>query len=463
MKSRSIFFTFVMLSAIVACIGPAQPPSSPPIDTDTAAFTALPTRIGLVTFTPLPTLYDNASSPGAAVPPTATVPSSTFTPSLTPLPPLPDFAEVISFSLGSGGGPCIGADRTPNSITVNGEGRFVFACFWLEGIDINQPFIVSLSQPDDPNGDHFESPRLFFQSNGTVRWEGYQEWRTNTGWEHNNGLLNLADFGVRTSISLFPGRWRFSIIQKESAFGEVWSDFQVSGPASQSPDQERHPNIKVVTRPNSELTPLEPYGGSAVLVPKENGGLDVLGKDFPPNTPIYLLLYRSIPGTSNDYQLVSKQAVVSDSLGSIITELSGPFDFGQTYLAIGISDPDIPVYDKDSPLMSINHPYDWFELVGPAAKPSTLSSCPGAPQQRMTINQRGYVCTQSDSVRLRQGPSRSAEVLIELPTGSQFTVTGGPSCADNWSWWQLQTDDGNTGWMAEGGDEDDPYFICALP
>jgi hypothetical protein len=427
-----------------------------------ATFTALPTHTGIVTFTPLPTLSDNASGLGFAATSTPTLPFSISTPTHTPLPPLPDFAEVITLAVGSGGGPCIGADRTPNSITVNGGAQYVFACLWLKGIDIDQPFIVSLSQPDNPNGEHFASPNLFFDSNGTIRWEGYQEWRTNIGWEINNGLLNLADFGVRPSIRLSPGRWRFSIVQKGSAFGEVWSDFQVSGPDLQVPDQERHPDIKVVTRPNSELTPLEPYGGSAVLVPKENGGLDVLGKDFPPNTPIYILLYRSIPGTSNDYQLVSKQTVVSDSLGSIITELSGPFDFGHTYLAVGISDPTIPVADKDSPWL--NHPYDWFELVASAAKPSTLSSCPGAPQQRMIVNQRGYVCTQSDSVRLRQGPARSAEVIIELPTGSQFTVMGGPSCADNWSWWQIQTDSGFSGWISEGGgDVADPYFICPSP
>jgi SH3-like domain-containing protein len=102
--------------------------------------------------------------------------------------------------------------------------------------------------------------------------------------------------------------------------------------------------------------------------------------------------------------------------------------------------------------------------VPPDAKSSTLSSCPGAPQPRVILNQRGYVCTQSDSVRLRQGPARSPEVIVELPTGSQFTVTNCPSCADNWSWWQIQTDNGYTGWISEGGgDAVDPYFICPLP
>jgi hypothetical protein len=92
-----------------------------------------------------------------------------------------------------------------------------------------------------------------------------------------------------------------------------------------------------------------------------------------------------------------------------------------------------------------------------------VSSCPGAPPQRMIVNQRGYICTKSDSVRLRSDPKRSAGTLIQLKPGKQFTVIGGPACSDNWSWWNIRTDDGLTGWISEGGDEIDPYFICPLP
>jgi hypothetical protein len=91
------------------------------------------------------------------------------------------------------------------------------------------------------------------------------------------------------------------------------------------------------------------------------------------------------------------------------------------------------------------------------------SSCPGAPPQQMTVNQRGYVCTRSDPVRLRTSPARSASALFQLEPGTQFTIIGGPSCSDNWSWWNIRLDDGTTGWVSEGGDEIDPYFICPSP
>lgn len=94
------------------------------------------------------------------------------------------------------------------------------------------------------------------------------------------------------------------------------------------------------------------------------------------------------------------------------------------------------------------------EAVGP--------SCPGAPPQRVSVNGRAYVCTKSDSVFLRSEPRRAGSTLVSLPPGTQFTVMDGPRCADNWSWWLVKTDDGRNGWIAEGGDSIDPYFICPL-
>jgi SH3-like domain-containing protein len=76
----------------------------------------------------------------------------------------------------------------------------------------------------------------------------------------------------------------------------------------------------------------------------------------------------------------------------------------------------------------------------------------------MMVNQRRFVCTQRDSVRLRVSPARSASALVQLEPGTQFAVIGGPSCSDNWSWWNIRLDDGTTGWVSEGGDEIDPYF-----
>lgn len=89
-------------------------------------------------------------------------------------------------------------------------------------------------------------------------------------------------------------------------------------------------------------------------------------------------------------------------------------------------------------------------------------SCPGAPPQRMSPTEKGYVCTQDDNVYLRSEPSRSGNILAGLPPGTLFTVIDGPRCADDWSWWRVSTDQGLDGWVSEGGDNVDPYFICPL-
>jgi hypothetical protein len=63
---------------------------------------------------------------------------------------------------------------------------------------------------------------------------------------------------------------------------------------------------------------------------------------------------------------------------------------------------------------------------------------------------------------LRSAPKRSGSEMMQLSPGASFVVIGGPSCADNWSWWNVRLDNGTTGWISEGGDQTDPYFICPL-
>jgi TolB protein len=54
--------------------------------------------------------------------------------------------------------------------------------------------------------------------------------------------------------------------------------------------------------------------------------------------------------------------------------------------------------------------------------PTTL--CPSAQPQRMVVGERGYVCTVSDTVSLREEPGRSASKITALTTGAYFTVIG---------------------------------------
>lgn len=89
-----------------------------------------------------------------------------------------------------------------------------------------------------------------------------------------------------------------------------------------------------------------------------------------------------------------------------------------------------------------------------------ITSCPNAPVQRMKVGKNGYVCTKEDGVYLKSAASLSSTRLRLIEKGTVFSVIGGPKCANNWSFWQIQLSSGTIGWISEGGDAEDPYFIC---
>lgn len=88
--------------------------------------------------------------------------------------------------------------------------------------------------------------------------------------------------------------------------------------------------------------------------------------------------------------------------------------------------------------------------------------CPGAPPQRLRIGQKGAVCTKSDAVTLRDAPGKDQKRITALAPGTEFTVVSGPYCAgDNWSWYYINVG-GMQGYISEGGDSIDEYFLCPL-
>ncbi len=92
--------------------------------------------------------------------------------------------------------------------------------------------------------------------------------------------------------------------------------------------------------------------------------------------------------------------------------------------------------------------------------PAQQLSCPGAPPQRLEVNEDAIVCTQSDRVIVRSGPGSSYEELFRVRPGTVIWISDGPHCGNNWSWWKVELPNGIVGWMSEGGDGRDRYFLC---
>jgi hypothetical protein len=98
-------------------------------------------------------------------------------------------------------------------------------------------------------------------------------------------------------------------------------------------------------------------------------------------------------------------------------------------------------------------------IAGPTAAPG----CPGAPPQRVQVGGRAKVCTRRDRLILRENPGFSSEELDRLDPGSVLKIINGPECKDGKSWWKVEPDFGWTaGWVCEGGDQLDPYYICPV-
>jgi hypothetical protein len=95
--------------------------------------------------------------------------------------------------------------------------------------------------------------------------------------------------------------------------------------------------------------------------------------------------------------------------------------------------------------------------VGPVDPASY--SCPGAPPIRLYVGGQGRV-TPGVPNKLRNSPSLSGTEIGNIPGEGVFTVTGGPHCADGFTWWQVNYN-GVVGWTASGSSSED--WVEPLP
>ncbi len=90
------------------------------------------------------------------------------------------------------------------------------------------------------------------------------------------------------------------------------------------------------------------------------------------------------------------------------------------------------------------------------------ATCPDAPPSRLAVGMRATVTPpqpgiDATPVRVRDAAGKSGNVIAQLHGGDQMTIIGGPTCADGYVWWQIKSDGGVTGWVAEGTSTQ--YFI----
>ncbi|MBL8134590.1 MAG: Ig-like domain-containing protein, partial [Anaerolineae bacterium] len=87
--------------------------------------------------------------------------------------------------------------------------------------------------------------------------------------------------------------------------------------------------------------------------------------------------------------------------------------------------------------------------------------CVGAPPSRVNVGDVIEVITQPDPLRLRSEPM-TGQIVANLSRGATATITGGPNCQADFTWWYIDLGDGRAGWVAEG-DAVEYYIDATIP
>lgn len=265
----------------------------------------------------------------------------------TSLPPLSDFDQILDFGLGGGGDPgCIEDPGNRPAFTIERS----WYCLWGV-VKPGASFQIELISPD---GKTFQSNNLWIDPNTDAEhWNGYLvRWDKYPGFDQ--AYYQMDDI-VQVFLLLPPnpmsGQWKAKAHVKGF---QISVEFNVG---------ENDKSSITALNPNSEdeILPVDFYASQIFdlhpLKFKDNDKVDVIGNNYPVNKPIYILLYRE---TSRDeFTLIYKQSLFSDSSGSFSIELSGPFELDKSYLVYGVSDPSVNLLDFEAP--------DFFKIL-PAAK-----------------------------------------------------------------------------------------------
>jgi hypothetical protein len=205
-----------------------------------------------------------------------------------------------------------------------------------------------------------------------------------------------------------------------------------------------------------ETVSISPPDGSRLYVHYLESREELHLRYFEPNERIRLFAYGE-PGDSSPNAsaiLSGWQEFTVDSKGQLIIKVD---DTTPQYVVLGEESGEVWPFGRSGKAINGMHSSIYVESGGGELRPT---SCPGAPSQQLRVGDRAEVCTKYDRLIIRSDPGLGNSEITRLEPGEYVTVIDGPVCADNWSWWKIRMKTGAVGWVAEGGDSVDPYFIC---
>ncbi|MCL4254423.1 MAG: RHS repeat-associated core domain-containing protein, partial [Anaerolineae bacterium] len=189
----------------------------------------------------------------------------------------------------------------------------------------------------------------------------------------------------------------------------------------------------------------------------------------------------------------ASQVLVGDTITTIIPNLQIRAEPSMIAPSLGALAPNTTLSVLDGPvcglgngqyvwwLVDINGTVGWvaegdsyygttprYFVAPPALAPASVNTglnCPKAPPQFLQVNDSAVINTEGDLVvRLRNRPGGA--FLEELTDNTPITIINGPSCNEfgtDYRWWQVRTDTGAVGWIADGDMTVEPILYFALP
>jgi hypothetical protein len=112
--------------------------------------------------------------------------------------------------------------------------------------------------------------------------------------------------------------------------------------------------------------------------------------------------------------------------------------------------PGVPATSTPEPITPTPLTATPTALTFPTPPPSPTPFCPGAPRQRLIVQERGRVLLDDPRpINLRLQPGTAAAILIRIDPGEIFYVLEGPVCEGDFAWYHIRYG-AREGWIAEG-------------
>jgi hypothetical protein len=100
-------------------------------------------------------------------------------------------------------------------------------------------------------------------------------------------------------------------------------------------------------------------------------------------------------------------------------------------------------------------------LLPPLPEVAGNRACPGTRTSILMPGRKGRVSSSTPGAgQIRLDAGRQGVVIDELAFGEVFDVMAGPECADGMAWFEVRSDDGMQGWLAEG--DSNIYWVSPM-